>query len=744
MRWPQPRLPRLRQAGLGAIVALVAIGVSGSAAAETRVIGTAVDLANGVHFLVVTDPSNPFYGQFGFAKYGVGIYWASGASVSSNPDGTRDVTYVGPGFFDPTAEIDLFLGLHVPSGARNPVSLDLAVELTTANGAGAGRLIADGVSYPIATVSDVPSPDAAIQSIVAAAAAGDWSVVHALFIPQVQAGVTQAAFETEMEDGIAAFGSVTDVSTTGPSTRYDLVSWQSADVPIEFTFDVGGDVVVRPSRIELVYMNSAWRISSLDELGAAPPDETPPTSLAGALNASYTTPSVDVPFTATDARTGIANVELWWRFRPTSAGVWTSFALGPQGPTSPIPFGFSLGDGFYEFYTIAVDGADNRESAPASRDTATQKTAVSAWSAGIRVNDDSGSAQQSAPDVAIALDDTAHAVWRDARADSTQDVFYSRLAHSSGTWSANQRVNDTATGVQGDAHIAVDGNGNAYAIWLDTRNGRNDMYSAKRPAATGVWSANVRVSTVTSFLEQRAPAIAVSSSGEAVAVWYRRTGTNKYHIYSARLAAGASAWSAEIKITSDQAAPKESPEVTVGPDGKAYAVWMQSTNVNADIWFASLPAGGAAWSANIRISDDVNTNLQLDPLVGVDAAGNVLAAWADWGPTPDELRVRKRAANGTWSPSVLLAANGTNSPSLSVASDGSAFATWTDGVNSFNPVLWGSDRNPTTGAWSAPEALNDTGSGAAHSPAGTLGATRDVVAWGNSSGANADIYARTR
>jgi Mg-chelatase subunit ChlD len=364
----------------------------------------------------------------------------------------------------------------------------------------------------------------------------------------------------------------------------------------------------------------------------------------------------------------------------------------------------------------------------------------SAWSPSVRVNDDSGSTNQSAPDVALAPDDTAHAVWRDARIDSTQDVFYARLAATSGTWSTNQRVNDVTTGVQGDARIAVDANGNAYAVWLDTRNGRNDIYSSKRPAATGVWSANMRVNTVTTFLEQSTPAVAVSSTGDALAVWYRKTGNNKYHIYSARLPAGASAWSPEIKVTSDQPAPKDSPDVAIGTNGTAYAVWMQSTDINADIWFATLTAGGSTWSANTRISDDTNTSLQLDPLVDVDGAGNVLAVWGDWGPNPDELRVRKRAANGTWSPSVLLANSGTNSPSLSVASDGSALAAWTDGVNSPTSVLWGSDRDPTTGTWSAPEVLNDTGSASASSPEVELGAARDVLVFG----ATGDIYARTR
>lgn len=745
MRSPHaPRWRRLRRSVGLAILALVSLGVSGSVATEAAVIRTAVDLNNGVHFLVVTDPSHPFFGQFGFAKYDVGVFWASGATVSTHPDGSAEVSYLGPGFVDPSAEVDVFLGLHVSSGTKNPVVLDLDVQLATVNGAGTGRLIAGGITYPIATISNVPSPDPAIQSIVTSATAGNWSAVHGLLIPQVQAMVTQAAFETNMQQGVATFGSVVDVVTTGPSARYDMVTWQSADVPIEFTFSVGGQIVSRPSRIELVYMDSQWLISSMDEIGAAPPDEAPPVSAAGPLNGVYVTPAVEVPFTASDDRSGIASVELWWRFRATQTGSWSIYTMGSSGAASPISFEFSAGDGFYEFYTIAVDGVGNREVAPAVADAATQKTAASAWSPGVRVNDDTGSALQLGPDVAVAADDTAHAVWRDGRIDSTRDIFYARLDPASGSWSANERVNDTTVGVQGDAHISVDQVGNAYAIWLDTRNGRGDIYFAKRPAATGIWSTNVRVNTVTTFLEQSEPAIAVSSTGDAIAVWYRRTGTNKYHIYSARLPAGASTWSAEIKITSDQAAPKQSPEVAIGPTGTAYAAWVQPAYLNPDIWFASIAPGATSWSTNIKASDDPGTYAQYEPALGVDGAGNVLLAWSDWRVAPHQFRVRQRSSAGVWGPSLVIAADGAQGPSISVASDGSALATWHDGANTTTPVLRSSDRDPTTGTWSPPAEMNDTGSGSASSSWGELGTSRDVLIWTNGSGADVDIYARTR
>lgn len=88
----------------------------------------------------------------------------------------------------------------------------------------------------------------------------------------------------------------------------------------------------------------------------------------------------------------------------------------------------------------------------------------------------------------------------------------------------------------------MDGANNAYAVWQDQRNGNktpdNDIYFSKRSAATGTWSANVRVNNDTQGAPaQSTPRIAVKADGSAVAVWVDMR-SNQWNIYSARLVAG--------------------------------------------------------------------------------------------------------------------------------------------------------------------------------------------------------------
>lgn len=357
------------------------------------------------------------------------------------------------------------------------------------------------------------------------------------------------------------------------------------------------------------------------------------------------------------------------------------------------------------------------------------------WSSTLRVNDDTGTTDQIQPVIAMGSDGTAHAVWRDSRGGNS-DIYYARRDPATGAWSANERVSDVTTGDQFEPSIAVDGTGNVYVIWTDARvsDDRNIFFS-KRAASTGTWSASVRVNDdpANKKPEQRMPAIAVSSSGAAVAVW-RDLRSNKEHIYGARLAAGGSTWSASAQVTSVSSG-KRLPDVVIGPDGTAHAVWLQPATGDADIWYASLASGSSTWSANSEISDDPGTAYQSEPEIGVDGAGNLLALWQDWRADPFQLRARARPSGGSWAPSVVVAADGANSPSLWVRSDGDAYAVWyADGFD-----VWAAGFDGSAGTWATPEQVNDASSSdPASSPAVAFDGSRVVVIWQNGTNIGGD------
>jgi hypothetical protein len=170
--------------------------------------------------------------------------------------------------------------------------------------------------------------------------------------------------------------------------------------------------------------------------------------------------------------------------------------------------------------------------------------ALLTWQDSVQVNDVS-TGQQDRPDAAIGADDTTYLIWDDYRTGGNGDIYVSLRDPVTGSWSANERVSDDASGrTQWSSAIAVDGSGVAYAVWMDQRDGKKtpdtNIYSAKRVG--GVWSPNRRVNDDTrGTAHQATPRIAVTTAGDAVAVWGDHR-SNQWNVYSSRLSAGGLTW----------------------------------------------------------------------------------------------------------------------------------------------------------------------------------------------------------
>jgi len=371
--------------------------------------------------------------------------------------------------------------------------------------------------------------------------------------------------------------------------------------------------------------------------------------------------------------------------------------------------------------------------------------ALASWQDSVQVNDVS-LGQQDRPDAAMGTDSAAYLIWDDYRSGSNGDIYFSLRDPLTGSWSANQRVSDDATGrTQWNAAIAVDGAGVAYAVWQDQRDGRKNpdtnIYSATRSG--GAWSANLRVNDDTRGTAlQMTPRIAVTSTGDAVAVWEDHR-SNEWNVYSSRLSAGA--WSANVRVTDNGTSRKFTPDVAIGADGTAYAVWEDDRSGDSDVWFATLSVGASTWSTNERISDDPGVADQYEPRVDVAGNGDLVVLWLDDRVPSTEVRMaRLRSGSASWDASraVSDAAAVPVSLGASVASDGSAFAVWQD-ARGASYDIWGAEYDAATDTWLAPELISDDPATTAQMRA-TVARTSSqvVVAWRDDRVSGGDIRAR--
>jgi hypothetical protein len=98
-------------------------------------------------------------------------------------------------------------------------------------------------------------------------------------------------------------------------------------------------------------------------------DWTAPTSTVDILPTHETSVVFPVNVTASDASSGILEVDLYYRREMT---FWVNLGTDAQAPFNwDFDSWLAGGDGFYEFYSVATDNASNVEAAPFSADTST-------------------------------------------------------------------------------------------------------------------------------------------------------------------------------------------------------------------------------------------------------------------------------------------------------------------------------------------------------------------------------------
>lgn len=94
----------------------------------------------------------------------------------------------------------------------------------------------------------------------------------------------------------------------------------------------------------------------------------PPESRVNATAGWYIS-SATISANASDVGSGVSNIYLWYRFSTDGAawGAWSNYGQNNTGSWS-WNFGFPGVEGFYEFYSVAVDRAGYEEAAPAMAD----------------------------------------------------------------------------------------------------------------------------------------------------------------------------------------------------------------------------------------------------------------------------------------------------------------------------------------------------------------------------------------
>lgn len=283
------------------------------------------------------------------------------------------------------------------------------------------------------------------------------------------------------------------------------------------------------------------------------------------------------------------------------------------------------------------------------------------------------------PQVAFAPDGTAVAVWAQGAVNGRVRA----AVRAPGAPAFTPLGDVSAVGLMTELRpqVAVAADGSSTVVW-SLANGADVVVQAA-VRAPGASSFTVLPDLSSSPADATAPQVAVAPDGAAAVVWNSLDGADNFARGAVRPAgAGAFTPLGDLSAASVDATV---PQVAVGPDGSATAVWLRWTAMNVNVVQAAVHAPGAG---SFTLLGDLSspTGRVTSTQIVVAADGTATAVWDTIAPSRViEAAVRPPGPTSFSSSGALSAVStaGADQVQVAVAPDGAATAVWAfnDGVD---------------------------------------------------------------
>ena len=277
---------------------------------------------------------------------------------------------------------------------------------------------------------------------------------------------------------------------------------------------------------------------------------------------------------------------------------------------------------------------------------------------------DNGANPAHNPEVAMDGKGNAIALWE--QFDGAYFSIYSNR-YSAGGWGTAKLI-ETAAGDALDSQIAMDSNGNAVAVWKQSDVGTSygsegySIYSAR--CSAGVWGTAKVIDTGVG--SSYCPQIAMDGKGTAIAVWMHFGLPTDNNIYVNRYSAGA--WGTPKAIKTGAGAAYD-PQIAMDGKGTAIAVWQQYDGAHVSIYSSRYSAG--VWTrANVIETATVEA---ATPQIAMDSYGNAVAVWQQYDGAHYSIYANRYSA-GAWGKAKPIETGAGDAYDPQVAMDGKGCA----------------------------------------------------------------------
>ena len=258
-------------------------------------------------------------------------------------------------------------------------------------------------------------------------------------------------------------------------------------------------------------------------------------------------------------------------------------------------------------------------------------------------------------------------------------------------WSSPPEVISTSGVDASDPHTAIDGSGNAVAVWVEN----NEIISKNKPVA-GDWGS----SSLISGSGASSPRVVADSAGNATAVWVENG------VIKTAAQPFGSAWGTASALSTTGSS---SPQIAIDSAGNTVAVWVTSGVVQS-----ATKLFGGSWSAT---PDVLSASASAAPQVCISDDHTVVAIWHTLNGTSNLYNVdiaTKTSLSGTWSVASTISNPSLNSvyPQIAIDSTGNTFAIWYRynlAGNSYSDVVLQGAMLIDGSPWSTPVDISNPG-----------------------------------
>jgi hypothetical protein len=231
------------------------------------------------------------------------------------------------------------------------------------------------------------------------------------------------------------------------------------------------------------------------------------------------------------------------------------------------------------------------------------------------------------PVVTVGDSNRVWMVWQRPNDGTGSTALFSRVYHSN--TAVLDPIQQLTPGVvfAGSASIAASRDGVVHLVWVDTRSGSQQVWTRRFVPGSG-WTAEQQL--VFSATSSSAPSITADYHNHMHLVWVdTRDGNNE--VYYKEYVPG-TGWAASDSRVTTNSSSQIQPYVDADPKGNVYTVWtdLRNGSSNPDIFYDTRQAG--TWVGNTALvwaATDTTNSVQRFPGIVHDDFGTAYVAWTD-------------------------------------------------------------------------------------------------------------------